>query len=65
MTPDTLLTLRQAAEQTGLGERTITRKAREGSFPQPVHCGRSVRFSQREVQAFIESLKQAREERTA
>lgn len=54
VTPDTLLTLRQASEQTGLGERTIQRKAREGSFPTPAHCGRSIRFSQREVQAWIQ-----------
>lgn len=65
MTADRLLRLREAANQTGMGESTIVQRVRKGTFPAPVRNGRSIRWRLSDLVKFIEALPTTREERNA
>lgn len=59
---DRLLDLHEVKAIAGLGKTMIYRKVREGSFPKPLKPGGvSTRWSEREVQAWLEDLKGARD----
>ena len=54
---DRLLTRAEVERRTGLGRSTLYRLMTEGKFPRPLRVGRrAVRWSEREVEAWIASL---------
>lgn len=55
---DTLLTIQQAAEATGFSVVSLYRWARVGTIPAR-KVGRSVRFSQHDLDAWMNNLKKA------
>jgi prophage regulatory protein len=64
MTPDRLLTLAEVISRVGLKTTAIYGYMRRGAFPARVVLGpRCVRWSEREVQAWIAAQIQRRDER--
>lgn len=60
MTPDVLIDLREVLRQTGFAKTHIYRLMKAGAFPGVLKSGRTSRWSQTEVTAWLESLKQKR-----
>lgn len=60
-----LLTLRQVAERTSMGESTVQVRERTGTFPKAVYNGRSKRWKLSDVVKFIDSLPTKPQERNA
>lgn len=54
---DNLLKFKAVSSQVGLGRTAIYRMIGAGSFPAPVKLGRASRWSQREVQAWLDERK--------
>jgi prophage regulatory protein len=59
---DRLLTERELRKDVPFSHVTIWRKIKSGEFPQPVRIGRSVYFSEREVQKWISDRLASRNE---
>ncbi len=60
--PLTILAPAKTADRTSMSWRTIQRKVREGSFPQPVKLSANrIGFLSSEVESWIASLAGARE----
>lgn len=57
---DVLLQLPEVCRQAGFGKTAIYRMMKEGTFPEPIKIGPASRWSQIEVQAWIEKQKAAR-----
>ena len=58
---DRLLTRAEVERRTGLGRSALYRAMREGRFPEPFRVGlAAVRWSQREVEAWIAALPRSR-----
>lgn len=57
---DTLLKFEEVSGQVGLGRTAIYRMIGLGTFPQLIKIGGASRWSQREVQAWIEDRKRER-----
>lgn len=57
---DTLLKFEEVSAQVGLGRTAIYRMIGLGTFPQLIKIGCASRWSQREVQAWIEERKRER-----
>lgn len=57
---DVLLQLPEVCRQAGFGKTAIYRMVKEGTFPEPIKLGPASRWSQLEVQAWIEEQKAAR-----
>lgn len=55
-----LLTLKEVAVRLRVCPRTIQREIAEGRFPSPIRIGRSVRFLETDLDAYLASLKAAR-----
>lgn len=57
---DILIRLPEVCRQVGISKSTIYELINEESFPQPIKLGRYSRWSQDEVQAWVEQQKAAR-----
>lgn len=57
---DTLLKLPEVSRQVGFGKSAIYEMIAAGVFPEPIKLGCASRWSQQEVQAWIEQQKAAR-----
>ncbi len=57
---DVLLQLPEVCRQVGFGKTAIYRMIKEETFPEPIKLGPASRWSQNEVQAWIEKQKAAR-----
>lgn len=57
---DFLIKLPEVCRQAGLGKSAIYEMIAAGEFPQPIKLGRFSRWSQKEVQAWVEEQKAAR-----
>ncbi|RYE49805.1 MAG: AlpA family phage regulatory protein [Hyphomicrobiales bacterium] len=57
---DRLIRLKDVMAQTGYGRTSIYAMMRDGRFPQPVRDDGALRFSENEVQAWIDERKAAR-----
>jgi prophage regulatory protein len=57
-----LIKLSDVSAQVGLATSRIYELRAAGQFPEPIRIGRSVRWSEAEVQAWIQSRLQAREQ---
>lgn len=57
---DVLLQLPAVCRQAGFGKTAIYRMIKEGTFPEPIKLGPASRWSQIEVQDWIEKQKAAR-----
>lgn len=57
---DNLLKFEEVSSQVGLGRTAIYRMIGAGDFPAPVKLGRASRWSQREVQAWLDERKRER-----
>lgn len=57
---DMLLQLPEVCRQAGFGKTAIYRMMKEGTFPEPIKIGPASRWSQIEVQAWIEQRKASR-----
>lgn len=58
---DILIKLPEVCRQVGLGKSAIYEMIAADSFPVPIKLGRYSRWSQNEVQAWVEQQKAARE----
>lgn len=58
---DSLLTFHSISAMVGLRRTAIYQEMRAGRFPRPVKIGRASRWSAREVGAWIEQQKAARQ----
>ena len=58
---DVLLQLPEVCRQAGFGKTAIYRMMKEGTFPEPIKIGLASRWSQIEVQAWIEKQKANRQ----
>ncbi len=64
METDRLISLGAAGQLFGgICAKTVRRRIAAGEFPKPVYVGRKPLLSEREMQAFIERLKEKRRER--
>lgn len=54
---DNMLKFEAVSSQVGLGRTAIYRMIGAGTFPAPVKLGRASRWSQREVQAWLDERK--------
>jgi predicted DNA-binding transcriptional regulator AlpA len=59
--PDYLIDLDEACRQSGLCASVLYQRERAGLFPKRMHLGKSSRWSQNEVQAWIADQKAARD----
>ena len=59
--PDALLKKSQTCAEIGYGPTWLDENVAAGNFPKPVKIGRSVRWSRREVQAWIRDQLEARD----
>ena len=50
-----LIDIKEVSSQTGICRTILYTLVKDDKFPQPVKIGRSTRFSERDVQAWIES----------
>ena len=50
-----LISIKEVSSQTGICRTLIYAFIKSGNFPQPIKVGRSTRFSEAEVQRWIES----------
>lgn len=57
---DALIKLPEVCRQAGFGKSAIYEMISSGSFPEPIKLGCSSRWSQLEVQSWIEKQKAAR-----
>ena len=57
---DVLLQLPEVCRQAGFGKTAIYRMIKEGTFPEPIKLGPASRWSQLEVQEWIQKQKAAR-----
>jgi prophage regulatory protein len=57
---DVLLQLPEVCHQAGFGKTAIYRMIKEGTFPEPIKLGPASRWSQLEVQEWIQKQKAAR-----
>ncbi|WP_430317557.1 helix-turn-helix transcriptional regulator [Pseudomonas nitroreducens] len=57
---DRLISLKEVISQTGMGKDFIYRKIKNGDFPGVVKMGRYSRWSENEVQEWIQERKAAR-----
>ncbi|MCY1301886.1 Prophage CP4-57 regulatory protein (AlpA) [compost metagenome] len=57
---DTLIKLPEVCRQAGFGKSAIYEMITEGTFPAPIKLGCASRWSQIEVQAWVEKQKAAR-----
>ena len=57
---DVLLQLHKVCLQAGFGKTAIYRMMKENTFPEPIKIGPASRWSQIEVQVWIEKQKAAR-----
>ncbi|GLU37128.1 AlpA family phage regulatory protein [Pseudomonas sp. NBRC 100443] len=57
---DILLKFEEVSSQVGLGRTAIYRTIGAGTFPAPIKLGRASRWSQREVQAWMDERKRER-----
>jgi excisionase family DNA binding protein len=53
---DRLLKLDDVAAKLGISPRAVQRMAANGAIPRPIKLGRSVRWQERQLDAFIASL---------
>jgi predicted DNA-binding transcriptional regulator AlpA len=53
---DRLLKLEAVAAKLGISPRAVQRMAANGTIPRPIKLGRSVRWQERQLDAFIASL---------
>lgn len=60
-----LVHLEEVMEQTGLGRTKVYELLGEKKFPEPVKIGRSSRWLDDEISAWIESLREARNSTTS
>lgn len=58
---DILLRFEEVSAQVGLGRTAIYKTIGAGTFPAPVKLGRASRWSQREVQAWLDERKRERD----
>lgn len=58
---DRLLTLHDVRKFTGLGTATIYRYMHDGRFPKPVKLGRTTRWVESELMAWLEARKAERD----
>ena len=58
---DRLISIRETEDQAGPCRTIIYKKVKDGTFPQPVKIGRSIRFSEQEVQQWIRDQKERRD----
>jgi prophage regulatory protein len=49
---------RDVAALLGIGQRSLSRYVQAGTFPQPIRLGRSLRWSEQAVLAWIDSRSQ-------
>lgn len=56
-----LLNIKQVAQTLCVCRRTLEREIQRGRFPRPVKIGSASRWPASEVNAYVESLKAARE----
>lgn len=59
-TIDILIKLPEVCRQTGMGKSTVYDRINEKVFPSPIKLGRYSRWSQAEVQGWVEAQKAAR-----
>ena len=52
-----LLTVKEVAALLGLSERTVWKLSSCGKIPQPARLGRSVRWSRKKLEEFVEQMK--------
>lgn len=57
---DILIKLPEVCRQAGFGKSAIYDMIKAGTFPGPIKLGYGSRWSQQEVQAWVEELKAAR-----
>jgi prophage regulatory protein len=57
---DILIKLPEVCRQAGFGKSAIYEMISNGTFPKPIKLGYGSRWSQQEVQAWMEELKAAR-----
>jgi prophage regulatory protein len=57
---DILIKLPEVCRQAGFGKSAIYEMISNGAFPKPIKLGYGSRWSQQEVQAWMEELKAAR-----
>ncbi|GBL59225.1 MULTISPECIES: helix-turn-helix transcriptional regulator [Pseudomonas] len=57
---DTLLKLPEVSRQVGFGKSAIYEMIAAGAFPEPIKLGCASRWSQMEIQAWIETQKSSR-----
>jgi len=57
---DRLIRLKEVMAQTGYGRTSIYEMMKDGRFPQPVRDDGALRFSENEVQAWIDDRKATR-----
>ena len=57
---DILIKLPEVCRQAGFGKSAIYEMINNGTFPKPIKLGYGSRWSQQEVQAWMEELKAAR-----
>jgi len=57
---DILIKLPEVCRQAGFGKSAIYDMIKTGTFPGPIKLGYGSRWSQQEVQAWVEELKAAR-----
>lgn len=53
MSAEALIPIREVCRQAGIGQTRVYELMAAGQFPKSVHLGRSVRWSEREVQQWI------------
>lgn len=58
---DILIKLPEVCRQAGYGKSAIYEMISNGTFPKPIKLGYGSRWSQQEVQGWLEELKAARE----
>ena len=61
MTLDALLPIRVVCQQAGISRARVYELMAAGQFPPSIHLGASVRWSQREVQTWIQQQRDRRQ----
>jgi prophage regulatory protein len=61
MTPTVLIPIAEVARRSGFCKSQVYALVREGKFPKPTHIGASSRWSEQEVQAWIDARLAERE----
>lgn len=50
-----MLSVKQVAKMTGLGERTVWRRAACGDMPRPIYLGRLARWSEARLKEWLDA----------